>query len=112
MFNSYMTYQYGCQTINTPSDSGVYLINFCLYPGTYQPSGYVNASRAREFFLDFTSSLIGTTKRNTSDVTLAKVDRTPSNAPQITVSAEVVVVSSAINFLLITDGSAVLRYST
>lgn len=112
MFNAYTTYQYGSQTINAPSDSGVYMIPFCLYPGTYQPSGYVNASRAREFFLDFTSSIIGTSKRNTSDVSLPKVDRTASNAPLITVSAEVVVVSSAINFLLITDGSAILRYST
>jgi hypothetical protein len=112
MFNSYMTYQYGVQTINSPTDSGVYMIPFCLYPGTYQPSGYVNASRAREFFLEFTSSIIGTSKPNTSDVTRPRVDRLVGTAQSVTVSAEVVVVSSAINFLLITDGSCVLRYST
>jgi hypothetical protein len=35
------------------------MMNFCLYPGTYQPSGHINVSRAREFYLQFVSSYCG-----------------------------------------------------
>ena len=65
------------------------MINFNLYPGTYQPSGHINVSRAREFYIAYTSSVISTSLVGT-----------------------LVVVAAAINFLLISDGSAVLRYST
>lgn len=90
-FNSYTPYNYGGTHIQTPEDCGAYMIPFNLYPGSYQPSGHVNVSRAREFYLQFTSSVVGT-----------------SASPQ----ADLVVVAIAINFLLISDGSAVLRYST
>jgi len=88
-FNSYTSYHYGGPNINTPEDCGLAFLPFCLYPGTYQPSGHINISRAREFYLNWDSSVI-------------------SNANEGTL----VVVASAINFLLISDGSAVLRYST
>lgn len=88
-FNSYTSYHYGGQNINTPEDCGLAFIPFCLYPGTYQPSGHINVSRAREFYLKIWSSVIN----NVTEGTL-------------------VVIASAINFLLISDGSAVLRYST
>jgi hypothetical protein len=88
-FNSYVPYTYGGQHINTPNDCGVHMITFNLYPGSYQPSGHVNVSRAREFYLAFTSSYVTTE-----------------------FPADLVVVAIAINFLLISDGSAVLRYST
>ena len=65
------------------------MINFALYPGTYQPSGHINISRAREFMLRYTSSFISA-----------------SNVVQLLITA------IAINFLLISDGSANLRYST
>ena len=65
------------------------MINFCLYPGTYQPSGHINVSRAREFYLQYDSSYV-----------------TSSDA------AELIVNAVAINFLLISDGSATLRYAT
>ncbi len=26
---------------------------YVMFPGTYQPSGYINVSRAREFYLSF-----------------------------------------------------------
>jgi hypothetical protein len=29
------------------------MITFNLYPGSYQPSGHVNISRAREFYIEF-----------------------------------------------------------
>lgn len=89
-FNSYIPYTYGGIHINTPYDVGAYMITFNLYPGSYQPSGYVNVSRAREFYLIYTSAEIGST------------------VPQ----ADLSIVAIAINFLLISDGSAVLRYST
>ena len=89
-FHSYTPYTYGGHNIAAPEDTGAHMITFCLYPGTYQPSGHVNVSRAREFYLRYWSGGV--------------VD---NNNP-----ADLVVVASAINFLLISDGSAVLRYST
>lgn len=91
-FNSYVPYTYGGPNIRTPEDEGALLIPFCLYLGTYQPSSHVNVSRAREFYIKFTSSVIGV--------------GSPATA------GELVVIAQAINFLLISDGSAVLRYST
>lgn len=88
-YRDYLSYCYGSTNLNTPEDKGALFINFCLYPGSYQPSGHINVSRAREFDLTFTSSYI------------------TSNTP-----ADLIVVAKAINFLLISDGSAVLRYST
>jgi len=88
-FNSYVPYQYGGWNINTPEDPGVYMITFNLYPGTYQPSGHINVSRAREFYIQYDSSYV------------------TSNA-----TAELVVNAVAINFLLVSDGSATLRYAT
>lgn len=89
-FNAYMPYNYGGPNIRTPNDPGAMMINFCLYPGTYQPSGHINISRAREFYIDFTC--VGTINESNK--------------------GKLIVVASAINFLLISDGSAVLRYST
>jgi hypothetical protein len=89
-YNAYIPYNYGGPNIRTPIDCGAMLVTFCLYPGTYQPSGHINVSRAREFYIDFiTTSAIS------------------SNEP-----GNLIVIASAINFLLISDGSAVLRYST
>ena len=88
-YNAYTSYHYGGPNINTPTDSGLVFIPFCLFPGTYQPSGHINVSRAREFYLSYNSTVID------------------SNTP-----GTLVVIARAINFLLISDGSAVLRYST
>ena len=88
-FNSYVPYHYGKGQIVAPDDRGAMMINFALNPGTYQPSGHINVSRAREFYCDWASTYAGS---NTA------------------LGLEVIAV--AINFLLITDGSAVLRYST
>jgi hypothetical protein len=88
-FRDYLSWTFGGANINTPEDPGAYLLNFCLYPGTYQPSGHINISRAREFYLIYTSSYV------------------TSSTP-----ADLLVLAIAINFLLISDGSAVLRYST
>lgn len=93
-YNAYIPFHYGGAAIQTPDqDDGVMMINFALYPGSaYQPSGHLNVSRAREFYLSWT----GKTIANDDDGTA------------VTLHA----VAKALNFLLITDGSAVLRYST
>jgi hypothetical protein len=88
-FNSYVPLQYGGWNIATPTDPGAYMITFNLYPGTYQPSGHINVSRAREFYLQYDSPYVASDK-----------------------TAELIVNAVAINFLLISDGSATLRYAT
>lgn len=90
-YNSYTSYHYGGPNINTPADIGALLVPFCLYPGTYQPSGHINVSRAREFYLN------------------CVCDPAVINS---STTGELLVLASAINFLLISDGSAILRYST
>lgn len=98
-YNAYTSYHFGGVNINTPYDLGACFIPFCLFPATYQPSGHINVSRAREFYINWTTSVINT-------VNSAYTGN--SNA----IVGTLCVVASAINFLLISDGSAVLRYST
>lgn len=88
-FSSYEPFHYGGEAVRPSADPGAMMINFALFMGCYQPSGYLNTSRARELYLSHTSTFIG----STTPVTL-------------------IAIAIAINFLLITDGSAVLRYST
>ena len=89
-YNAYLPYKYGADIV-TPQDDGVYMINFCLYPGDYQPSGHINVSRAREFYFKY---------------------NTVSSFNPAVENATLYIIASAINFLLISDGSAVLRYTT
>lgn len=93
-FHQYTTLTYGGPNVRTPDDEGCYMIPFNLYPGTYQPSGHVNVSRAREFYIKYTSSVIGTVVSGTAT------------------AGELVVVASAINFLLISDGLTEQQCST
>ena len=88
-YSGYTPYQYGCANVTTPDDPGAFLVNMALFPRSYQPSGHLNVSRARETYLVWNSSYVGSKS-----------------------SAQLIVVAIAINFLLISDGSAVLRYST
>jgi len=88
-YNSYIPYHYGGYNLTTPEDPGALMINFCLYPRTYQPSGHLNVSRAREFYIGWESNYVNSQR-----------------------TADLLIVASTINFLLISDGSAVLRYST
>lgn len=89
MYNSYLPFHYGGPALNTPDDRGALFVNFALFPRSYQPSGHLNISRARETYIKWDSSYISPTS-----------------------PADLLVVAVAINFLLVTDGSAVLRYST
>lgn len=104
-YSTYLPYVFGGPNINTPQDKGCHLINFALYPGTYQPSGHVNVSRAREFYFNYQSNVIGG-----SPVAPSVVNQpTPSTNSN---SGYLYLLAAAINFLLISDGGAVLRYST
>lgn len=87
-FSNYQPYIYGGYNIVTPEDEGAVMINFCLYPGTYQPSGHLNISRAREFFFVFTSAFTGSTDSNDPS--------SPAAA-----EGELLILAIAINFLLI-----------
>ena len=104
-YASYLPYVFGGPNINVPKDRGCHLVNFALYPGTYQPSGHVNVSRAREFYFNYKSSVIGGTPVSPS----VKNQPDPSTNSN---SGYLYLLASAINFLLISDGGAVLRYST
>ena len=88
-FNQYMPFHYGGPALVTPDDVGAMFVNMALFPRSYQPSGHLNISRARETYLKWTTSYISS--------------KTP---------ADLLGVAIALNFLLVTDGSAVLRYST
>lgn len=88
-FNQYMPFHYGGTVLVTPDDPGALFVNFALFPRSYQPSGHLNISRARETYLRWTTSYIS------------------SSTP-----VDLLVIAIAINFLLISDGSCVLRYST
>jgi hypothetical protein len=94
--DSYIPLTYGGPNITSPSP-GAMMVNFNFYPETYQPSGHINVSRAREFYVKFTSAF-----------------DTDGSTYLVSSSAngELVVVAKCINFLLISDGGAVLRYST
>jgi hypothetical protein len=87
-YNSYLPYRFG-KKMNTPEDRGWYMVNFNYLPGEHQPSGHINLSRAREFYMNYTSSYISSENK-----------------------VNVTVLSDCINFLLVKDGTAALRYST
>jgi hypothetical protein len=94
LYNQYLPLMFG--ELCTPEDPGCYVVVFNLYPGLYQPSGHLNVSRSREFYIQF-DNVVPSAGRNLG-TTIASNDFMAS--------------AKAINFLLISDGSAVLRYST
>jgi len=59
-FDSYIPYQYGGTNIKVPEDCGPMMVTFNLYPKSYQPSGHINVSRAREFYIKYESSVVST----------------------------------------------------
>lgn len=103
-FSSYLPYHFGGSHINTPDDSGVLMINFCLFPMAFQPNGYINISRAKDVYLSVVSTIIGIANGNTYLSGLVA-----GSNPML---GEVSVSATAINFLVVADGTSVLRYST
>jgi hypothetical protein len=94
-YNSYLPHRYNdcCYTTALENEPSLMFINFALFPGKYQPSGHLNISRARETYIVIDSSHTNVSVNSGSSFTL-------------------IINASAINFLLISDGSAILRYST
>jgi hypothetical protein len=87
LFDSYIPFNYGGVNICAPkAGDGALMATFAFYPGTYQPSGYINISRSQQFYWKYTSTYIS--------------------------SGSASVRSVALNFLVITNGNAYLRYLT
>lgn len=91
-YNSYAPLMRG-RRIHAPFDAGWHYVGFSLYPNYYQPSGHLNISRCREFYINYTSSDLDT-----------PID--PDNPVIMRSHAQ------AINFVLYVDGGVTLRYST
>lgn len=88
-YNAYTPFRFGENKITSPVDPGKYMLNLNLYPNSFQASGYLNTSLAREFFIKYASTFISNDNK-----------------------CELVLLGIAINFLLIANGSANLRFST
>ena len=86
-YNSYLPYQYGSNT-STPADESTYMFCFNFDPNLYQPTGYLNLSKIRRFYLYYQSPIISST-----------------NLCKMIVSAQ------SINFLLVKNGLMTLQYS-
>ncbi len=95
-YNSYIPGQYG-PNIRAPRDLGWNMMNFNFYPGEYQPSGYVNVSQGRELYLGYKSAI---------DPNTGLYYIRPANP------VDLIVVADCLNFLLVNNNSAVLRFST
>lgn len=93
-FTDYMPTVFGGTNVSaSEEDPSACMFTFGLFPGMYQPNGHLNTSRAREIYMDwqFTTAWNNGGSPATTDLILE---------------------ADAINFLLISDGNAVLRYST
>jgi hypothetical protein len=89
-YDSYIPFNYGGVNIGSSRvGDGTMMITFNFYPGTYQPSGYINISRSAQFYFKYSSDYISTSQPCTA-----------------------VCRSLAINFLVINNGNAYLRYLT
>lgn len=88
LYNQYIPYHYGQGYISSPIDPGAYMATLNFYPGVYQPSGYINLSRSRELYFIYQSDIISPT-----------------------INGILQVVTICINFLLISEGTAALRYN-
>ena len=86
-YDNVINYIFGSETFNSAEEFGIYLINFSIYTGTYQPTGYFNTSQTRENYFNYQST----------SITVGQ-------------PASLIMVAVAINFLLIGNDTAILRY--
>ena len=86
-YNSYLPYHYGLQT-TSPPDKSTYMFTFNFDPQSYQPTGYLNLSKIRRFYIYYNSDVVG-----------------PTSTCKMIVSAR------AINFLLLKQGTLTLQYN-
>lgn len=94
-YQDYIPYQFG-QFLNTPAQKGWYYMNFNQTPGMYQPSGYINTSRARELYLQWEA---------------AKDD---NGEPLINAAnpVDLLIAADCINFIVYAEGNTTLRFAT
>lgn len=85
-YGGYVPYRYG-KAINTPEDMGWYMIPFNTLTGEYQPSGHLNVSKTRELYVKYLGNFIS-----------------PNNA------TDFITLADCINFLVIKNGNAVLKF--
>lgn len=86
LYTSY--YPFDIPTLNTPSDQGWLLFSFQFKPGEKNPNGHLNFTRMRELRLYYDSTYI--------------------NSMQ---TAKLIVIAEALNFLVIKDFSAYLKFT-
>jgi hypothetical protein len=95
-FNDYMPIRYHKNSaVCSPYDNNMFLITFCLYPGTYNPSGHFNMSINRDMYIEYVMNEYGDLLND------------PTNG----ISYEMVICMSALNFLIRDGDSIRLRYS-
>ena len=88
-YSQYLPYAYSNGFIASDTQHNSIFITFANIPGPYQPSGFVNLSKTKEMFLDLTVS------QNIS----------------LTNKARINIQSWCRNFLLIADGSCIVRFA-
>lgn len=93
-YQDYLPYQFG-QSLNTPSP-GWLMMNFNQTPGLYQPSGYLNTSRARELYLSWR----------------AAKDAAGASLIDAAHPVDILVEAQCINFIVYADGNIALRFAT
>lgn len=57
LFNKYLPFKY--RDVYPPEECGYYFLSFAFYPDMFNPSGHLNLSTAREFYLRYSSRFIG-----------------------------------------------------
>lgn len=95
-YHSYLPTQYG-RGLKAPRDIGWNMMNFNFYPGEFQPSGYINTSQGREFYLYYKSAI---------DEVAGQPYIRPDNP------VDLIIVADCINFLLVKDDGMILRFMT
>ncbi len=90
-YNAYMPIRYAENSmVVSPVDTSAFLINFCLYPGKFTPSGFYHLSAGREVYINY------------------------SLKPSFSLESgenEMVISMSALNFLMRKGDKLSLRYS-
>jgi len=91
-YNSYLPNRYPVNSMTvSPTDTASFLINFCLFPGQYNPSGYFNLSAGRNTYIKYALK---------------------STAPDVSREhTEMITSMSAINFIIKSGDDIKLKYS-
>lgn len=91
-YNAYMPLRYPENSmVVSPADKCTFLVNFCLYPGKFNPSGYYNLSAGREMYINYVLK--------------------PQFATAESGRFEMVILMSALNFIVRRGDHLHLRYS-